>query len=361
MRRYRGRNLNEALAQVKANLGEGALVLGNRRRRRYGLFGPKVVEVLALPGPEPGPRSDEGAEPPPVVDQAATGPGPAEQPAADGPGGLERSVRDLLVAGGVTAAVAGMLTERTLADGARLVGARQLVTSLAKAMTDLTGGVAPVAVWPGGKRVVAIIGPPGAGKTTALIKLACQLVLGGGYQVEVIGTDTARPGAADQLGRLCEILGVPFTLAYTPGELRRYCEASTANLVLVDTAGCAWREAEHLEGIGAVLEASSPAECLLALPATYEPVLASHLVAAVRPLGIDRLVLTHMDGIESAGAAVNLVCLARLPLAYFARGEEIPGELTVPCLEELADCVLAGRMPVAPTAEEVSPRERARA
>ena len=59
-------------------------------------------------------------------------------------------------------------------------------------------------------RVTALVGPPGTGKTTTLVKLADLVRNGGGRAVRLISADTQRIGGAEQLRTYAAILGVPF-------------------------------------------------------------------------------------------------------------------------------------------------------
>jgi flagellar biosynthesis protein FlhF len=58
----------------------------------------------------------------------------------------------------------------------------------------------------GSKRaIVALIGPPGAGKTTTLAKLAARYGLGGRKRAHILSADVLRIGAADQLRTLASL------------------------------------------------------------------------------------------------------------------------------------------------------------
>ena len=50
-------------------------------------------------------------------------------------------------------------------------------------------------------RIVALVGPPGAGKTSALVKVAVQYGLTARKRVQILTTDTFRIGAAEELRR----------------------------------------------------------------------------------------------------------------------------------------------------------------
>jgi len=341
-RRYRGRTMQEAVGRVRAALGDNAILLSSKKRPKYWLFGPVQVEVLASAGtPAPVAKGRPQAAAAPPMDAGMPQAQATAEPA------IQQALTELLVAAGVAAGIAGQISRRALAGERRMLEARQLVASIGAAIAAFTGhGAAPVEVIPGTRRVICFVGPPGSGKTTALTKLACQLALGHNCAVELINTDNVRPGAGDQLARFAAILGLEYKSTHTPGELRHRINGSQSDIVLVDTAGCSWRDPSDLAAIAGVLEGAGASEVHLVIPATYEPSQAGHLVSALRHLGLDRLLLTRLDEIDSYGPAINLICQARLPLSYLSAGAFVPGQLDIPVFGEIAEDLVNGRPPV---------------
>src|SRR5690606_37214205 len=87
--------------------------------------------------------------------------------------------------------------------------------------------------------LVALVGPAGMGKTTTLAKLAARHVLKHGPQgLALVGMDSFRIGAHEQLKTLGRILNVP-VLQVDPGQSLSQVLAPLARkkLVLIDTAG----------------------------------------------------------------------------------------------------------------------------
>ncbi len=338
-RTFRGPTLGAAIERVRLHLGDAAVLLRTRKRRLLFGLGPDVVEVTAVPG-QPAAAERPGPQEQPLRRLQGVAP---EEPVA--PGTVSQALAELLVAGGVGADLAGLLAARALEGSRNLVSTKQLGTVLGDAIGHFTGGAYAIDVVPGSRRVVAFIGPAGSGKTTSLAKLACESVLAAGRSVQVISTDTVRPGAADQLARYAAILGVPFAVAHTHGELRRLCAGASADLVFVDTPGCTWRSSSDIAALAATLEAAAPAEVHAVIAATTEPDLATRMIAAYRPLGVDRLLLTRLDEVRTYGPVVNIACGVRVPLSYLAMGAELPGTLQVPAFPALAGALIRGEAP----------------
>jgi flagellar biosynthesis protein FlhF len=94
--------------------------------------------------------------------------------------------------------------------------------------------VAPI----GRPLVVALVGPTGAGKTTAAAKLAMSQHAFGGKRVGLLGLDTYRVGAVEQLATWAEIARLPLTIVWTPKEASTaLARMSGCDVVLVDTPG----------------------------------------------------------------------------------------------------------------------------
>jgi len=98
---------------------------------------------------------------------------------------------------------------------------RAISASVAKLIP--TGGKTPAAPArnTGGRpHVIALIGPTGVGKTTTLAKLAATFKLRDKLRVGLITIDTYRIAAVEQLRTYAQIIGVPLHVAQSPLELK---------------------------------------------------------------------------------------------------------------------------------------------
>ena len=84
---------------------------------------------------------------------------------------------------------------------------------------------------PGDRRVVALVGPTGVGKTTTVAKLAAGFRIEARRRVGMLTIDTFRIAAVQQLKAYAEIMDLPMEVVSTPRQMRdaveRFTPAST--------------------------------------------------------------------------------------------------------------------------------------
>ena len=79
----------------------------------------------------------------------------------------------------------------------------------------------PIQAVVGTRRVVALVGPTGVGKTTTVAKLAANFKLAHGVRVGLITVDTYRIAAVEQLKTYAEIIDLPLAVVNDPAEMPR--------------------------------------------------------------------------------------------------------------------------------------------
>ena len=152
----------------------------------------------------------------------------------------------------------------------------------------------PIRPVPGTRRIVALVGPTGVGKTTTVAKLAANLKLTQGARVGLITVDTYRIAAVEQLKTYAEIIDLPLAVVNDPAEMPRALdELGSVDVVFIDTAGRSPRDEVKIRELSEFLQQARPDEVHLVLSAVAgaaEPAIGPRAVLdrAGRPLDPDQ-------------------------------------------------------------------------
>jgi flagellar biosynthesis protein FlhF len=204
--------------------------------------------------------------------------------------------------------------------------------------TDATLGRGPAQ-----PRIVAMVGPPGSGKTTTLVKLAVNYGLAARRPVLLLSIDTHRVAAADQLRCYAAILGVGFQVLETVSSLAQAIEENRGKeLIFIDTPGLAYGDLEDSESLAHFLATRNDIDTHLVLPASMKAADLSRMVDAFEVLRPRHLLFTKLDETGSYGPIFSEAARTGKPLSFFAAGQRIPEDLEAATSQRVLDLVLSG-------------------
>lgn len=236
--------------------------------------------------------------------------------------GFSKQVFEILTARGVDQAAALELSQRCRAEEPE---GREI---LAQELARLIGPTAPLEVRKGQRKIIALVGPTGVGKTTTLAKLAAHFTLERGLDVGLITSDTYRIAAIDQLRTYADILGVPLYAVDQPEEAAHaLMETRDKDLVLVDTGGRNFRDPVRMEELRQLLAVIRPDETHLVVALNSNPRDAFDALDAFLPLGVNRLSFTKLDETSSPGLILNLRMRCTTPFGYLTHGQVVPDDI----------------------------------
>ena len=176
-----------------------------------------------------------------------------------------------------------------------------------------------------GPRPIALVGPPGAGKTITIAKLAARAALAD-RPVKVITTDGFRAGGVDQLAAFTKLLEIDLHKALSIPELKRRAQTDVpGELVLIDTAGINPFSPEEIRHLS-TLVSSVDAEPVLTMAAGGDADDAMEIGALFGAIGVRRLLVTRLDAARRLGSILAAadgggLCFSNVSVsAHVARG-----------------------------------------
>jgi flagellar biosynthesis protein FlhF len=383
LKTYRARSMHEALTLVRQELGPDAAVLHTREVPTRALFGlirgvpwievtasagvnvpsrlpPRVREsVLAYEAASSAPSPTAAGMPPATGAESGH---PLEGQISDlqkmvrqlcqrsqrGPGELPESLFRLfteLIDADVGEELARELVERVRRDAPAgesedCLLARARVARLIESEIQVAG---PIAVTPGRRRLIALVGPTGVGKTTTIAKLAANFRLKEKRRVGLITVDTYRIAAVEQLRTYADIIDLPMQVVSSPREMHHaLARLAGLDLILMDTAGRSARDEIKIQELKAFLSEAGADEVHLVLSSVASARTLQHTAERFSVAGTTSLILTKLDEATGLGNVLSLLRSSRLPLSYLTNGQNVPDDIEVARAGRVAQWMLEG-------------------
>ncbi|MGQ0434193.1 MAG: signal recognition particle protein [Microthrixaceae bacterium] len=175
--------------------------------------------------------------------------------------------------------------------------------------------------------VVLMAGLQGSGKTTNSAKLARWFKQQGRNPL-LVGADLQRPAAVEQLRTLGKQIGVP--VFSQPGDPVDTAAAGLAeatrlgrDVLIVDTAGRLAIDAELMEQVRQISEATKPDYTFLVVDAMTGQDAVTVAESFNQTLSLDGVILTKLDGDARGGAALSVKEVVGKPIAFASTGEKL--------------------------------------
>jgi len=191
---------------------------------------------------------------------------------------------------------------------------------------DATGGLTPTGDRP---RVILMLGLQGSGKTTTTGKLAQWLSRQGRHPL-VVSTDVRRPAAIQQLSvvaakagvRVHDPAGESDPVARAAGALAA-ARALGNDVVIVDTAGRLHIDDALMAELVGIRQAVGPHDLLYVADAMTGQDAVRSAGEFHRQMGVTGVVLSKADGDARGGAALSVVSVVGVPIAFVGSGERL--------------------------------------
>jgi signal recognition particle subunit SRP54 len=179
-----------------------------------------------------------------------------------------------------------------------------------------------------GKQVkILLLGLYGSGKTTTIAKLA-NYYNKRGFKTCMLGLDTHRPAAPEQLEQLAEKNSLTVfidKIEKNPEKIYKKFESQLKeyDLVLIDTAGRHSLDKELTEEIKNLKNKIKPDYILLVIAADIGQAAKSQAAEFQKAAGINGVIVTRMDSSAKGGGALTACNETKAKVFFIATGEKI--------------------------------------
>ena len=279
VRTFIARSISAALSEVRHELGEDAVILGTRET-------PEGIEVTA------------------AVERAAPAPAAEPERPAEQDHGLSDDAEFLIRAVAFHGAPTAL--NKRICRVAAQIDDHDLTVSLTAGMDDCFA-FRPLS--PGRDGAIALVGPPGAGKTVVAAKFALEAALQR-LPLRIATTDIERPGGDNRLKALGGIVENP-PVRLSP-ERRFDCNGPR----LIDTEGVNPFDRYDMTRLAETIRVND-AEPVLVMPAGGDPFESEDIAAAFQALGVRRMIATRLDTARRLG---GLLAAAGTGVAFSLAG-----------------------------------------
>ncbi len=213
----------------------------------------------------------------------------------------------------------------------------QLITLIHDEISLILGGEAKELKLPK-QASIMFLGLYGAGKTTTIAKLGFYYAKRG-KKVALLGLDTQRPAAMEQLQQMADkaklhsFIESPEDkeknkkLNHTKRSLeiikKHKKELEKYDLVLIDTAGRDGLNEELTKEIKTLNKTLKPDYRILVMPADVGQTAKTQSLEFQKALSIDGVIITRMDGTSKAGGALTACAETSSPVYFIGVGEQL--------------------------------------
>ncbi|MFQ3573138.1 MAG: hypothetical protein SNJ53_00730 [Thermodesulfovibrionales bacterium] len=345
IKKFVGQTFKEAMEAVKKEFGPDAIILSNRQIKSgpFGILSKSAVEVTAaIDESQASTISSKGIVNTNVnvsSDEIAK----ELRGLKDEIGFLKETLRpivptlrisrekrglfNLLVRQGVDTQLALVLVERS----------KENIDSLKKVISQdiKIQGMSPIE-----ERGIIFIGPPGAGKTTTLSKIA-HMIQNKKKPVSIITLDDNRISTIAHFKEMSRMLKCPVRSIKKISDLPKiiYKEIGKVS-ILIDTPG--YETKDILEGLGEIFPSGFPLRKCFVVDTSINESTSIKLWEDFNKHGIDSIGFTKLDLATQFGNLYNLSIITGRPVSFMTTGPDIPFDIKIPTCEFMAGLVVGG-------------------
>ena len=190
-------------------------------------------------------------------------------------------------------------------------------------------GTVPYSPVRGRCNVIMFVGLQGAGKTTSCTKFAYYYQRRG-WKTCLVGADTFRAGAFDQLKQNATKAKIPFYGSYTETDAAKVASEGVDmfrkagfELIIVDTSGRHKQEQALFDEMKQIETAVLPDCSIFVLDGSIGQAAEAQAKAFNAAVNVGSIIITKMDGHAKGGGAISAVATTKSPIIFIGTGEHM--------------------------------------
>ncbi|MEM0925609.1 MAG: flagellar biosynthesis protein FlhF, partial [Planctomycetota bacterium] len=202
---------------------------------------------------------------------------------------------------------------------------------------------------PGERRIVALVGATGVGKTTTVAKLAAGFRMRSRRRVGLLTIDTFRIAAVQQLQAYAQLMDLPMVVVESAIQMRAAIdELGDVDLILIDTAGRSPNGDLEMTDLAEMLRSAQPDETHLVISATSTAEVVRTAIEGFSPMSPTAAILTKLDEAPYTAAILSAIAEGSgavghrpgMPVSYLTHGQNVPDDIATATTEELVSRLL---------------------